>query len=674
MADGNIAFNASLNTGGFRSGAAELQGIAGKMSSAVGAQFSALAVKVAAIGAAFIGVHQAANAFREALNMGGRLSDLSKTTGETAGNLAVLERAFDNAGVGADRVGPMFAKMSGFMDELGKGSDRASATANALGMSLSDLRGKTPTEQFQILLGALAGISDENQRAAISGDIFGDRLGHRLIPLAQDFAAEVSNARSELGSLPEILTKNADAMDNLGDKLENSVGNKLTEFAAGLAAGVQGANDLATALSRIDAAGMGQNLGEQLRNAFAAPLETAKAIGYTLLTGAKEAGNALINASLTAANIFQKTISAPEYAEGIGLRIKALLLEAVNAFNKMLAYGVDYIFLRPLSNLPGIIGDPFRAASATVQGIAATLEETSRSNYAMLQKGGEMIKGSFDQAKYTSEMLGKDWLGVEQSAADAARHIMSAQEKGSAKIAQDMSSARVDSERIAKALQDAKQNPFSPLFDKFGEGSKSKPFKLQPDLPGSENFPTSGGPGAANPAPIGGGGGARMAPPPPKTAQDYETEMRAAAAAARFSERASSLQERGFYQAAGQAMQRADRAAQDVRDRADISKFLREQYDAGNMGEAYEKYRRMTGMDRDSREEFEKRTREKALTDSERRAKDEERRGGGTGASPAANNPLSAAQITMASDIAEIKNVLVKSDGIHDRLPIRVMA
>jgi hypothetical protein len=123
-------------------------------------------------------------------------------------------------------------------------------------------------------------------------------------------------------------------------------------------------------------------------------------------------------------------------------------------------------------------------------------------------------------------------------------------------------------------------------------------------------------------------GGSRMAPPAPKTAKDYETEMRAAAAAARFSERASSLQERGFYQAAGQAMQRADRAAQDVRDRADISKFLGDQYGSGTMGEAYEKYRRQTGMDRDSREEFEKRTREKALTDSERRAKDEERRSG----------------------------------------------
>ena len=638
MADGNIAFNASLNTGGFRSGAAQLQGIANKMSGAVGAQFGALVGKVAAIGAAFVGVHQAANAFREALNMGGRLADLSKTTGETAGNLSILERAFENAGVGADRVGPMFAKMSGFMDELGKGSDKATATAGALGISLSDLAGKTPTEQFQTLLRAVAGVSDENERAALSGDIFGDKIGYRLIPLAKDFASELSNARAELGSLPEILTKNAEAMDNLGDKLQNSVGNKLTEFAAGLAAGAQGATDLATALSQIDAAGMGQNLGEQLRNAFAAPLETAKAIGYTLLTGAKEAGNTLINAALSAANIFQKGISAPEYAEGIGLRIKALLLEAVNAFNKVLAYGVDYIFLRPLSNLPGIIGDPFRAASATVQGIAASLEETSRSNYAMLQRGGDMIKGSFDEAKYSTEILSKDWLGVEQSAADAARHITAAQEKGSAKIAQDMSSARVDSERIAKALQGAKQNPLSSIYDKVGK--EDKPFEMA--YPGSEDFPTSGGPGAPSPAPTGGGGGGggRTAPPAPKTAQEYETEMRAAAAAGPHSTRASSLQERGFYGAAGRAMERADKAAQDVRDRADVSKFLRDQYDAGNMGDAYEKYRRMTGMDRDSRKEFERRTKEKALTDTERMTKDKERRTSEESAGPSAGGSV----------------------------------
>ena len=162
------------------------------------------------------------------------------------------------------------------------------------------------------------------------------------------------------------------------------------------------------------------------------------------------------------------------------------------------------------------------------------------------------------------------------------------------------------------------------------------------------------------------GGGGRMAPPAPKTAKDYETEMRAAAAAARHNALASSLQERGFYQAAGQAMERADRAAQDVRNRADISKFLRDQYGAGTMGEAYEKYRRQTGMDRDSREEFEKRTREKALTDSERRAKDEERRSGEQSAirGGGAQDPMAGVTATL--------DTIVRL--MTERLPIRVLA
>lgn len=136
--------------------------------------------------------------------------------------------------------------------------------------------------------------------------------------------------------------------------------------------------------------------------------------------------------------------------------------------------------------------------------------------------------------------------------------------------------------------------------------------------------------------------GGRTAPPKPKTAQDYETEMRAEAAGGRYSERARDLQQRGFYEAAGRAMERADKAAQAVRDKADLSKFLRDQYNAGNMGEAYEKYRDMTGMDRDSRAEFERKSKEKAKdfersmreqskTEAERKREEEKATGGGGG-------------------------------------------
>jgi hypothetical protein len=113
-------------------------------------------------------------------------------------------------------------------------------------------------------------------------------------------------------------------------------------------------------------------------------------------------------------------------------------------------------------------------------------------------------------------------------------------------------------------------------------------------------------------------------------------------------------------------MERADKAAQDVRDRADISKFLREQYGAGTMGDAYEKYRRQTGMNRDSRKEFERRTREMALTDIERRAKDEERRSGEELASRGGGVSDPMAGVTGTLD------TIVRL--MTERLPIRVLA
>jgi hypothetical protein len=84
------------------------------------------------------------------------------------------------------------------------------------------------------------------------------------------------------------------------------------------------------------------------------------------------------------------------------------------------------------------------------------------------------------------------------------------------------------------------------------------------------------------------------------------------------------------------------------------------------MGEAYEKYRRQTGMDRDSREEFEKRTREKALTDSERMTKDEERRSGEGLASRGGGVSDPMAGVTGTLD------TIVRL--MTERLPIRVLS
>jgi hypothetical protein len=99
-------------------------------------------------------------------------------------------------------------------------------------------------------------------------------------------------------------------------------------------------------------------------------------------------------------------------------------------------------------------------------------------------------------------------------------------------------------------------------------------------------------------------------------------------------------------------MEKADRAAQGVRDKAHTKEFLRDQYDAGSMGEAYEKYRDMTGMDRDSREDFERKSREKAndldksMRDQtktpEERTREEKESDGGGGGGGGGGDPMAA--------------------------------
>jgi hypothetical protein len=581
---------------------------------------SGFAMKAAGLVTAFVGVQQSLAAFRSGLDMAGRLNDLSKTTGETAGNLAALERAFENNGMAAEQVGVSLAKMSQFIVDLRDGSEKASKAANAMGISLADLAGKSPAQQLQVFMEAIAGIRDPALRTSTAVDVF-SRSGRAVVPLASQFASEISNARSELGSLIPILNENAASLDELGDKLTNSVGKKFRDLAIGFAAGITGANDFVTALSRIDAAGFGKTIGDSLRIAFDAPLETAKAIGYTLLTGAKEAGNALINASMFAGEAWVKTVSASEYLAGLGKRLEGAVLVAGYGFLRVMQEGIEQIY-KLIARLPG----PFGAAARKdlqdnaliLEGLQSRLNARIKEGRDALAEGARLIQGSIDDAVNSTEILSKDWLGVEQSAADAARHLTEAQ-----RVSDEI---RTNSEKTA---------------ENFGIGSAAlrealnelRGFDLMPKA-GPEQRPDwtrSTEPPPEAPEKTKPGRGGRTSPSEPKTAQDYETEMRASAAAARFSDRARSLQEQGYYEAAARAMESADKAAQEVRDSVDVRAFLKDQYGAGNMGEAYQKYRSMTGMDRDSREEFERRTKEKALSDKERRARDEAGQAGGGG-------------------------------------------
>jgi len=255
---------------------------------------AALAVGIGAVKLAFAGVKEFASNFGAALDMGGELNDLSARTGETAGNLMVLQRAFLNAGSSADAVGPAMNKLQKFMFEAGEaGSDQA-AVIGELGISLDSLKGKTPTEQMEIFAQKITAINDPTSRAAAAMKIFG-KSGGELLPVLQSFSGELDTARGQLGGLPGVMDRSAAIFDTVSDNLTNMKG-KLVEVAAGFLEKAAPALAYFTdQLAGIDGAGWGGKMmdtviqvSEMMMGVFKNPLGAIQALGFELLAiGAK---------------------------------------------------------------------------------------------------------------------------------------------------------------------------------------------------------------------------------------------------------------------------------------------------------------------------------------------------------------------------------------------------
>ena len=225
-----------------------------------------LALGFGAIKAAMGAITGTLDTFKDALDLGGTMKDLSIRTGETAGNLLLLRQAFDNSGVGADKVGTSINKLQKFMDDAAQGSEKNNTVLTRLGLTMADMAGKTPTQQMALLAEKFKGITDDGERSALAISIFG-KAGGLLLPLLADFSGEMQTAKDQLGSMPKVFDLNAEAFDNISDNIKVAKG-KFMEFAAGLLTSIAPALELATdLLTRFDAAGAGMKLGEILTGA-----------------------------------------------------------------------------------------------------------------------------------------------------------------------------------------------------------------------------------------------------------------------------------------------------------------------------------------------------------------------------------------------------------------------
>ena len=221
--------------------------------------------------------------------IGDELQNMHMQTGISVEDLVKLRKEFKHAGLEANDVAPVMAKM---MKAIETGS--ASNVISQMGFDLQKFKSLSPAEQFTQLGKAINALPTAQQRATAAMEIFG-KSGARL--LAVFGAKGFGDDSAELGAQAKIMGENAAVFKEITEDLE-MVGNKIKGLWLGMAA------EIAPVLLPI--------------------LEQLK--GFNFLEFGKGLGDSVA--------IFLEAFNAGKLGDFVGDTITYSLLNAANAFYK----------------------------------------------------------------------------------------------------------------------------------------------------------------------------------------------------------------------------------------------------------------------------------------------------------------------------------------------------
>lgn len=160
---------------------------------------------------------------KSAMDAADQLSNLSAKTGISTDDLQTLQLAADDSGNSLDEVASAVAKMQ---KNIVTGNKESAAAIGELGLSIENLRGLSPAEQFMQIGDKLALIEDPAERATAAIAIFG-KSGANVLPTLTHGFDEVRDAGVKMSA------DTVRALDDLGDALTR-VSRSATAFGANI--------------------------------------------------------------------------------------------------------------------------------------------------------------------------------------------------------------------------------------------------------------------------------------------------------------------------------------------------------------------------------------------------------------------------------------------------------
>jgi len=180
---------------------------------------------VNAVGA--VGIVQS---FRSTIQQLDRVGDLAQRFGVSADSLQRLGGVAELSGASMQDVAVAMQKVSRLAAEAAIGNEAAAGSFAKVGLSVEDIRGKSPEDLFLSVSDRIAQLSSETDQAAAAFEIFG-KSGGNVVIMAQMGSEEITRLGSSLVVASDESVAAAQAIDDsfkvLGQGFTSTIGKML---------------------------------------------------------------------------------------------------------------------------------------------------------------------------------------------------------------------------------------------------------------------------------------------------------------------------------------------------------------------------------------------------------------------------------------------------------------
>ena len=183
---------------------------------AFGSQVSSVGKGLFGAGAAFAApLLAAAKSFAKT---GDELNKMSARTGVAVESLSELQFAAEQSGSDLETVEKGLKGMARTLYNAERGLTTANEALGDVGVSLKELQGLSPEDQFTMIADRLSAIEDPTRRSAIAMKLFG-QAGSDLLPMFANGADGITKLRGELRELGQFTTADGEAAAEFTDEL-----------------------------------------------------------------------------------------------------------------------------------------------------------------------------------------------------------------------------------------------------------------------------------------------------------------------------------------------------------------------------------------------------------------------------------------------------------------------